>query len=64
MTNKHKNVLDPEIQEMLEKERQKQAKDQEEADDKLSKLPMIIGVLMGVSVLLGLLLSLLTLFKS
>lgn len=64
MTDRHKNVLDPEIQEMVEKERQKQAKDQDQANEKVSKLPMIIGFLMGVSVLLGLLLSLLTLFKS
>lgn len=64
MKDKEKNVLDQEIKRMVAKERNEKIEDQDKEEDKLSKLPVILGILMGLSIILGLVLSLLAVFNS
>lgn len=63
MKDKDKNVLDQEIKRMVTKERNEKVEDQDKEEDKLSKLPTILGILMGLSIILGLILSLLAVFN-
>ena len=63
MKDKEKNVLDQEIKRMLSKERNEKIEDQDKEEDKLSKLPAVLGILMGLSIILGLILSLLAVFN-
>ncbi|AEA01360.1 MULTISPECIES: hypothetical protein [Aerococcus] len=63
MKDKEKNVLDQEIKRMVYKERNEKVEDQDKEEDKLSKLPTILGILMGLSIILGLVLSLLAVFN-
>ncbi|MHA6603173.1 hypothetical protein ACX4ZB_06260 [Aerococcus urinae] len=63
MKDKEKNVLDQEIKRMVAKERNEKVEDRDKKEDKLSKLPTILGILMGLSIILGLILSLLAVFN-